>query len=199
MRVSVSAISLTSRRICWVSALVVSSRLRTVSMSLIISVRLTMLDRGSLKKWFVSLTTLARTGIPLLRSLLTVALINSINLSTDFVSLQRSGPSGVANMLGSHAGKHSAVIIIIKKRSSNSVPNHKYQEFWLRRKNLPSLLQMVIQSNPDTTLWKDCRFVCLYTSINVVVTEDYNVNSEELIGNTESDVIDEVLHKPMSL
>jgi len=109
-RVSVSDISLRSRRICWVSALVVISRLRTISMFLRISVILARPDRGLSKKRFVSLTTLARRGIPLLRSLLTVVLTNSINWSTDFVSLQRSGPSAVASMLGSHAVKHSTVI-----------------------------------------------------------------------------------------
>jgi hypothetical protein len=38
--------------------------------------------------------------------------------------------------------------------------------------------------------------------MSVVITEEYNVmvNSEELTGTTEYfDVIDEVLHKPMSL
>jgi hypothetical protein len=46
----------------------------------------------------------------LLRSLLTAVLTSSSNWSTDFVSLQRSGPSAVASMLGLHAVKHSTVI-----------------------------------------------------------------------------------------
>ena len=184
-RVSVSAISLMSRRICWISALVVISRVRTMSMSLMTSVILAMPNRGFPKKRFVSLTTLARTGIPSLRSLLTVVLTKSINWSTDFVSLQRSGPSAVASMLGSHAVKHSAVIWK-RARNSNSVPNHKYWKFWIQRKHLPSLLQMAIQTQIRRHE-KDCKFVSLYR--NVVATEDYNVmvNSEELpyfsIGN----------------
>lgn len=109
-RVSESDMSLRSRRICWVSAFVVTSRLRTISMFLRISVILARPDRGLSMKRFVSLTTLATTGIPLLRSLLTAVLTSSSNWSTDFVSLQRSGPSAVASMLGLHAVKHSTVI-----------------------------------------------------------------------------------------
>jgi hypothetical protein len=56
------------------------------------------------------LMMLANTGIPLLRSLLTSVLTNSINSSIDLVNLQRSGPSTVASILRSQAGKHSAVI-----------------------------------------------------------------------------------------
>lgn len=109
-RISVSTIMLTSLSICFVSASDVSKRLRSICTFLMISVKLASPDRGFSKKRFVSLMMLANTGIPLLRSLLTSVLTNSINSSIDLVNLQRSGPSTVASILRSQAGKHSAVI-----------------------------------------------------------------------------------------
>jgi hypothetical protein len=120
----------------------------------------------------------------LLRSLLTVVLTKSINLSTDFISLQRSGPSGVASMLGSHAVKHSAVIWkeygIQTQFQITNIGNFDYSGRIYRLCCKWQYSQTRIRRHE-----KDCKFVSLYT--NDVVTEDYNVmvNSEELIGNTE--------------
>lgn len=109
-RITDSTISLMSRRICWVSVSVETSRLRIVSISLMISVILTNTERGLSIKWSIRLIILVSAGIPWLRSLLTVVVTKSINSSTDFVSLQRCGPSGVASISGSQAAKHVAVI-----------------------------------------------------------------------------------------